>query len=1193
MFTIALIFAFNAVFCFAPAALALRLTKTPKQYTVSWFDLPGFQETDGKGKPYGYIYEYLTKLAEYGNFIFKYIHAETQDAYPEEIKNEQGDVIHNKGDLICNGDGVLSHAECYDLAKYGFLDILTCTLRTEQREKELLFSNNDCGKVYYTLFTDLQSGIKSVDDLYLIENLTVAMVASPANEYDFANYAEAAGLNYTLLRCEGMQEIYDAVKQGRAHAIVNTGYISYKQYNILARFSPKPMYFWTAKNNGLLMSEINYAMDSLAIDNPTFTTELYNKYFQVGVISISQEEVIAVLSLVAVMTLLTVLIVISRSTRERNRIIYRDRLTGAYSQLGFEVEARRKINKLQSVNFFVIDFDIDNFEIFNNVNGYEEGDKLLIELANISSVFNNEYAVVARYEADHFVKLVCAPSLAKAEEVLLAENQRLVELYPDYPITITYGIYEVNDRSLPVSVMRDRACVAKRSVKNVRNQIYGIYKEMMHQKQIEENQLLRSLEEALASKRFVPFYQPKVDTKTEKPVGLEALARLIKENGEVIPPAAFIAPLEKTGLITQLDFLIYTQVCDMLKKERAEGKNPLPVSVNFSRSHVYDVKFVNKLIKIAADRNIPCDLLEIELTESIFIADRDAVVKVVNNLHHAGFTVSIDDFGSGFSSLTVLKDVFFDVVKLDKQFLSSTSSNERCLAIVESSVTLAKQLGLVTIAEGVESKEQLEFLRTTGCDRLQGFFFARPMPYDQLTAYLEAVSNAPKTSLNYKEIIASGKLPLLNYAKGSEIKDKQRFQAMFDSMPLGLSVWGFSNNRLYEINKATLDILGRTKEEIEFTYWDAFVHQDDKKVLEDMYRRILNDENEKVSRPLRFYRADGKLAYIYFTIMAFGYNEKGENLGLCIMQDQTYFVRQEERIRLSEERFRMIENTIDEVVFDIDVINNCITFLVKGAKPRKIDNYVSELEDKTYIHPDDLKRWKGALQKCINTSGACTGKLDCRSTVFGNGYIWCRYFYTSICDGEGKATQIVGRIEDINDEMANLIKLRNDAQFDPLTKLYNRDNMAFKVESIMVTSPPNSSHACFMIDVDNFRNSNAKHGHLMSDRILVKFAEIIKSVVSEKDLVSRIGGDEFLVFVLNATKEKAKELGEKIVAASIKFNVNGIGEVKQGCSIGGALFYGQNISYSQLVTQADSAMYYAKQHGKSQVVFYDEIKKGK
>lgn len=1182
---IALFLILNAFFSFAPAVYAKQSNENLPVYTVSWFTLPGLQELDQKGEPTGYVYEYLKKLQEYGEFDYRFVSEEIEGDYGEDTEIEG--ILHLAGTPICDSDGVLSYTECYQLARFGYIDILTSTLKTPEREEQLLFTNNGYGNVYYSLFTNLESDIKSGS---YPEVLKVAMLGSDANKKDFEDYAKNKDINYEIFFKDDLSEVFSSLKNGSVDAAVNTGYISPEEYKVLDRFTPKLIYFATAKDKTELIAKLNLAVDALIIKEPLFTVTLYNKYFKWGGISLSQTEIITGFSVIAIITLVIILIAVVKTGHDKNKIIYYDRLTGAFTQLGFEAEARRKLNKQSNANYFVIDFDVDNFEIFNNINGYEAGDKLLMDLARMSLTFKGEPAIVARYEADHFAKLVCASSLKEVEETIHAQNAALTTLCPDYPITISYGIYEVRDKALAVSVMRDRACVAKRSIKENRNQIMGVYSEQMHQSKIEENQLLRSLEEALANQSFVPFYQPKIDTKTEKPVGLEALARLVKENGEILPPAAFIEALEKNGLITKLDFLIYTQVCDMLKEEISKGKEPLPVSVNFSRAHIYDVKFVNKLIKIAAERCIPCDLIEIELTESIFIEDREAVFKVVNNLHYAGFVVSIDDFGSGFSSLTVLKDVYFDILKLDRQFLSSSSSNERCLAIVESSIILAKQLGLITVAEGVETKEQLEFLRAAGCDRLQGYFFAKPMPYDKVKIYLEQVINAPRKSMSFKEIISTETLPLLDHTKGIEIKDKQRFQAMFDSMPLGLSVWGFSDNRLYEINKATLDILGRTKEEIEFTPWDALAHEDDKKHLEELYRSLLVDEKEKTSARIRFYRSDGKLAYVYMTLMAFGYNEKGENLALCILQDETSWVRQEERVRISEERYRIIENSIDEIVFDIDVERDIIVFLIKGQKPRKIHSYLQELEKNTHVHSDDIKKWKEALINCINSGCRSSGKLDCRSNIFGGGnYIWCRYLYSPICNSEGKVVQIVGRIENINEEMANLVKLRNEAQYDPLTKLYNRDNMAFQVESIMVRSPRHSSHVCFMIDLDNFRYSNAMHGHLMSDRILVKFARIINEIKDEKDLAARIGGDEFLVFAQNITKEKAREMAQKIITASLKFSVEGIGEVNQGCSIGAALYSGQNITYSQLVTQADSAMYYAKDHGKRQVIFYDEM----
>lgn len=243
--------------------------------------------------------------------------------------------------------------------------------------------------------------------------------------------------------------------------------------------------------------------------------------------------------------------------------------------------------------------------------------------------------------------------------------------------------------------------------------------------------LMDKIEKALENHEFKAYYQPQYDSITGKLVSAEALARWITPDGKLVSPGEFIPCAEKTDLILKIDWYILNEVCRFLKKRRTEKHRCVQVAVNFSRKHLAEEGFRKKLCEIVDSYEIPRNLIEVELTESAMMHDSNVIVELVSELRNDGFNVAIDDFGSGFSSLGLVKDISANVLKIDRSLLSGNCENEKERIVLESIFAFAHRLKLTTIAEGVETREQLGFLRTCDCRLIQGFLFAKPMPEDQ------------------------------------------------------------------------------------------------------------------------------------------------------------------------------------------------------------------------------------------------------------------------------------------------------------------------------------------------------------------------------------------------------------------------------------------------------------------------------
>lgn len=249
------------------------------------------------------------------------------------------------------------------------------------------------------------------------------------------------------------------------------------------------------------------------------------------------------------------------------------------------------------------------------------------------------------------------------------------------------------------------------------------------------------LNEAISRRDITVYYQPKFDAVTSKLVGAEALSRWRKEDGGLYSPAEFIPPLEETGLVNDLDWYVFEEVCGFLGQLLRQNMNVVTISVNFSRTHAGEADFVKRLCATADRYRVPHSFLEIEITESALVYGGNDIIRFISEIRNEGFDVAIDDFGSGLSSLSFVKDVPANILKIDKSLLSGNCENEKERIVLESVFDFAHRLKLTTVAEGVETQEQLGFLRTCDCKIIQGYLYAKPMPKDN---FFELCATAEK-----------------------------------------------------------------------------------------------------------------------------------------------------------------------------------------------------------------------------------------------------------------------------------------------------------------------------------------------------------------------------------------------------------------------------------------------------------------
>ncbi|MFN1920251.1 EAL domain-containing protein [Clostridioides difficile] len=446
---------------------------------------------------------------------------------------------------------------------------------------------------------------------------------------------------------------------------------------------------------------------------------------------IINRAIYAVLFIILIFIAIIFYIIYIKKSNEKEilSLAYEDKVTHIGNQNKFYRECSKYLLDKPSLNYIIVYFDINNFKMINDTFGYEFGDNLLITIAKALKEELTEGEVYARLSSDYFA-IFCDYKNGKNKRIRKIDSIRNnieSNLSIVFEISLCVGIYFVEEGEVDIQKAVNKANMA-RSVAKGKNINYAIYNEDVRNKLSEESMILDDIKIALVKNQFEVYYQPKFSLVTGEMIGSEALIRWNHPEHGFISPAVFIPIAEKSKLILKIGRFVFERVCNDLSEWKKQGKKIVPVSINLSRVELYQpdiVKFINKTIQMY---NLSSDLIEIEITETVAINELNILKNVLNELRKYGFSISMDDFGTGYSSISCLRDMPIDILKLDKSFLNGIEHDERSRNIAKSIVSLAKSLDLVVIIEGVESKEQAELMKQFGCDLVQGFYFARPMP---------------------------------------------------------------------------------------------------------------------------------------------------------------------------------------------------------------------------------------------------------------------------------------------------------------------------------------------------------------------------------------------------------------------------------------------------------------------------------
>lgn len=440
---------------------------------------------------------------------------------------------------------------------------------------------------------------------------------------------------------------------------------------------------------------------------------------------------------------LLILLLIYRNNRRRlEYIAFVDAVTGGMNNAAFCLKLRETLKNARRNEYTVAVINIRNFKMINESFGTHEGDRTLHYCMQILRKNVKEGEIAARGNADDF--FLCLKEgnrnivAARLQEIVREINSFNENLENPYHLSFRQGAYLIDEPDLDSTIIQDRVMTACMNQQEFGENSCVFYDICFTQKMKQEHELNAMFRGALENGDFKVYFQPKVSLEDEKTAGAEALVRWQHPEEGMISPGDFIPLFEKNGNICRLDCYVFEEVCRTIDRWRREGRKLFPVSVNLSRQHFKRNDFLNQFADVAAKYRIPEGLLELELTESIFFDDNSIAMvrESINRMHELGFKCSLDDFGSGFSSLGLLKEFDVDTIKLDRLFFLDMSK-PKAEDVVECLIDLAGRLKVKTVAEGIETQEQIDFLKQIHCDMVQGFFYSRPLRAEEFEEWAD------------------------------------------------------------------------------------------------------------------------------------------------------------------------------------------------------------------------------------------------------------------------------------------------------------------------------------------------------------------------------------------------------------------------------------------------------------------------
>ncbi len=880
----------------------------------------------------------------------------------------------------------------------------------------------------------------------------------------------------------------------------------------------------------------------------------------------------------------------------------RDRLTGLYNASTFYAKCGERVAGSPSTAFEIAYLDIEHFKLYNEWYGSEAGDAMLKTIAeSIASLVRAHDGIAGYLGGDDFVMLLPQGSVSEAGIETLLQRQPL-EAEDALGFQPVIGMCSLEAGGGSAITACDHAMLAMNSAKGNFAKRIARYEASMSEEMEDETKTLMEVRQALKNREFVLHWQPQCSTRTGRIVGLEALVRWQHPERGLVLPGAFIPVLEHAGFIANLDLYVWEEACRSIRSWVDRGGEAVPVSVNISRADLYAIDVVEALENLVERFGIERHLLELEITESAYAEDK-RMAEAVNRLKELGFTILMDDFGSGYSSLNMLRDINVDVIKIDMDFLNREGNLQRGESILEAIVSMARLMDLRIIAEGAETEEQVEFLRSIGCDYAQGYYFYRPMSTEALEELLRDDALVDRRGV-LSPVIESIDMDAL-------IHEDDMGRTIVDNLIGGMAIYAVSDNRfeLMQVNNEYYRVTGCNPVDLRERQRDIWkqVHSDDLDAVLSAFDEAERYPVTGAECTVRRYRLNGEIMWLKMRVY-FLRRQEGRRLYYAAVEDAT-----EQRQR---ELLALGSVTSDARVFEMLQTKAAHHWCVNLSQCRFLDARERELfADELGLRFDDWSAYeaadaiRAALRPVEDFRDAVDAFLDRDGMLagFGSGTVtqsleylregvgasperrWTELCYHLLQLEEGGSAYAYLYLIDIDERKRRELRLADRAERDALTGLLNRHAASARIpDAFARTIGDGNTGAFVVIDLDDFKSVNDRYGHLYGDRVLSGIGQRLRSAFRKHDLIGRWGGDEFIVYCDDISNEdiarRVRSLCEEGWEADAGSNSAAI---KLTVSAGIAMVPEHGTRFTSVYERADAALYQAKSKGRAQFRVYE------
>lgn len=690
---------------------------------------------------------------------------------------------------------------------------------------------------------------------------------------------------------------------------------------------------------------------------------------------------------------------------------YFDPLTGVYNRNAFFINAQRMIDSNHDVEYAVMRFNIASFKLINDMLGRDVGDRVLICVADSIRSIMPDNSIYARFHADSFGILV--PCGEVDPEFLIETVKNDVKKAGIIPHDMQYyvGVCLISDNDTRIDDICDHALMACRSITGSFNRHVAYYDDRMRFEMLEEQEICDEAHKALLNGEFCIYYQSVYGITAKRFVSAEALVRWNHPKKGLISPGKFIPIFERNGFIAELDMYVLEQVCVYQHKRNQLGLPPFPISVNVSRTSLYNPNLYDIISGLTDKYGVDPRSFRIEVTETAYNDNPAQLLETIGKLRKKGYPILMDDFGSGYSSLNTLKDIPIDILKLDMKFMQGFEVNSRVGTIVTSVARMSKWLNTPMLAEGVETKEQYDFLKSIGCAYIQGYYFSKPVCEESFSELIAKTEIIPID----QGIESYGISEDVNEILGSNAMVSKLISGVFG----GLGIYEINDGRLevIRVNEGYMQIMGYTPTDYKgerYNVWESVFPGDvekSKQACMEAWR-----SNKAVRAMVRRYDKNGKLLYLDGIHRRLGGSD--ENPIFCIaFNDITDQIESDRIIRRSKEQISDILYATGAMVIDVDYVgDNTFCSGRTDVFPFEVQELVDMIKSdeglSVITHPDEKEK----MQRFHRLRSSQRVSMDFRIKNKHGDYTWCNFTKSQTLDADGNIIRMMGIINNIDAE---------------------------------------------------------------------------------------------------------------------------------------------------------------------------------